>query len=79
MGIFARFLKKKDCGGNQMIRSVEDADRIVRAFADFIQTSRYPAAGCVADVKRLPFPKDVLRLAFIVCIKATTDQMIKTC
>jgi hypothetical protein len=46
---------------------------IVQRYGAVLETSA-PASGRVADVTRLPFPKDEIKEALIVAMKATSDS-----
>ena len=53
------------------ILSVEAAHKVVHDYAAFLE-SNAPLPGCVADVIKLPYPKEHIKTAISVCA-ATLD------
>jgi hypothetical protein len=56
--------------------SEEEAEKIIQAYGAVLQTQA-PPPGCVADTDKLPFPKQKIKAALIISLKATTDQRMR--
>ena len=55
-----------------------DADlaRVVQAYGKVLET-KAPAPGTVADVKKLPYPKPVIKKALVAALRITDDPKMK--
>ena len=72
-------LKKLFGGGSATTSpamSRQTAEKIIQAYGAVLQTQA-PTPGCVADTSKLPFPKEKIKAALIIGLKATTDQQTK--
>jgi hypothetical protein len=54
----------------------EEPVSIVQAYSKVLQ-DQAPAAGCVADLKKLPYPKSKIKAALITVLRMTDDPKIK--
>lgn len=72
-------LKKLFGGGRSTssgTMSEQDAEEIIQAYGAVLQT-QVPTPGCVADISKLPFPKEKIKTALIIGLKATNDKEMK--
>jgi hypothetical protein len=71
---------KKLFGGGSTTTSAEmseqQAEEIIQAYGSVLQTQA-PTPGCVADTSKLPFPKERIKTALIIGLKATTDRRMR--
>ena len=56
--------------------SEQEAKKIIQAYGAVLQT-KAPTPGCVADVSKLPYPKEKIKAALLIGLKATSDQQMK--
>jgi hypothetical protein len=56
--------------------AANNIEAIVQAYAKVLEHSA-PTPGCVADVSKLPFPKDMIKAALIAAMKLTGDKNTK--
>ncbi len=75
MSILKRLLSYCKPPPNSTLMSIETARSIVRDYAEFMETSR-PLPGCVADVERLPHPKQRIKEAIGISLATATDESL---
>ena len=74
---------RKIFGGNQraqekqMEKTIAGVNKIVNDYGDFMQSSAFPAPGCIADTKKLPYDKEIIKTAFILSLKLCDDPEMK--
>jgi hypothetical protein len=56
--------------------SAQRAVEIIQRFGTVLEHEA-PAPGCVADASKLPFPKDKIRQALIIGLRANSDPKMK--
>jgi hypothetical protein len=69
--IFGRKLERAD-----VVMSAQRAAEIINKFG-FVLENEAPAPGCIADVSKLPFPKEKIRQALIVGLRTNADPKMK--
>lgn len=75
MSILGRFLGRGKASNNVAFMRFDRAHRIVREYADFLQTSS-PMPGCVADVKQLPHAKAQIKDAIGVYVNKIREDAV---
>jgi len=74
---------RKIFGGSQraqeklMEKAIAGANKIVNDYGAFMQSSAFPAPGCIADMKKLPYDKEIIKTAFILLLKLCDDPEMK--
>jgi hypothetical protein len=74
---------RKIFGGNQraqekqMEKTIAGVNKIVNDYGDFMQSSAFPAPGCIADTKKLPYDKEIIKTALILSLKLCDDPEMK--
>ncbi len=72
-------LKKLFGGGSNITpatMSEQEAEKIIQAYGAVLKTQA-PTPGCVADTSKLPCPKEKIKAAIIIGLKATNGQQMK--
>ena len=72
MGIFNRLLGREKSNQVSHQLNIEEAQRIVQDYGDFLAISS-PPPGAVADVNKLPHDKPVIKEALATCISVIRD------
>lgn len=65
--------KLADRRQSHSIQSGNEAERIVQAYGEFLETNA-PTPGTVADISKLPFPKEKIKQALLYAIKTSDDS-----
>jgi len=60
-----------------MERDLSAANKVVNDYGDFMQRPAFPAPGCIADTKKLPYDKQSIKNALILAIKFCDDFKMK--
>lgn len=78
MGFFKKLLggKQKE-RETQMERVLPAANKIVNDYGHFMQSPTFPAPGCIADAKKLPYDKQTIKNALMLSMKLCDDSKIK--
>ena len=66
MSMFNCLLKRGHTKDKPTLLSVETAHKIVHQYAEFLEAGA-PLPGCVADVNQLPYPKQEIKAALVLC------------
>jgi hypothetical protein len=53
-----------------------EAEKVVQAYGAILQHSA-PAPGCVADISKLPYPKEQIKQALITALRLTKDAPVR--
>lgn len=72
--IFGRTQSTQD---NNLENAIDGANKIVNDYGDFMQSVSFPAQGCLADTKKLPYNKEKIKKALIISIKFCDDSKMK--
>lgn len=56
--------------------SLVDVEKIVQAYGATLEHNA-PTPGCVADVSKLPYPKEEIKRALIVALRSTKDPKMR--
>jgi len=75
MNILHRLLSYRKPHPTSALMSIETAHNIVRDYAEFMESST-PLPGCVADVKRLPHPKQRIKDAIGISLKTAINESL---
>lgn len=75
MGLFTKFFRRKLATSDGTM-TTRIAVEIIQKFGSVLENEA-PAPGCVADVTKLPFPKEKIREALIIGLRATADPKMK--
>lgn len=75
MGFFGKLFGRKHERQVSAMTS-QRAVEIISRFGSVLEHES-PAPGCVADITRLPFPKDQIRRALIIGLRANKDPKMK--
>lgn len=75
MGILAKLFGRKAAKSDEPM-SAQSAVEIIQRFCAVLEHEA-PAPGCVADASKLPFPKDRIRQALIIGLRASSDSKMK--
>lgn len=60
----------------ESMRATDDVFTVIGEYGEIMEKSA-PAPGCAADVKKLPYPKHVIKAALIKALKSTSDHQLK--
>jgi len=60
---------------NSALMSIDTARKIVRDYAKFMEKST-PLPGCIADIEPLPHPKQRIKDAIGISLRATRDEIL---
>ena len=64
-----------------MVKTAANANKVVNAYGDFMQGDTFPKLGCIADTKKLPYDKEIIKtaliLSFKICDDLETKEMLK--
>jgi hypothetical protein len=74
MGLLSKLFGRKAESAPSM--TTQRAVEIINKFGSVLEHEA-PAPGCVADVTKLPFPKDQIRQALIIGLRANSDPKMK--
>ena len=68
-----RFGRKREKQELQTMQILTGANNIVNRYGAFMRSSAFPAPGCVADTKKLPYEKEAIKVAFVLLMKLCND------
>lgn len=68
-----RFGRKQEKQESQTMQILTAANNIVNRYGAFMRSSAFPAPGCVADTKKLPYEKEAIKVAFVLLMKLCND------
>jgi len=74
---------RKIFGGNQkaqekqMPKTIAEINKIVNDYGDFMESPYFPAPGCIADTKKLPYDKKLIKVALVLSAKLCNDPKMK--
>lgn len=75
MGLFTKFFHRKPATSDGTM-TTRMAAEIIQKYGSVLENEA-PAAGCVADVTKLPFPKEKIREALIIGLRSNADPEMK--
>lgn len=73
MRFFKRIFGITKTDKSNLPMSPQFAEKIIQEYGNFLQFYA-PTSGCVADVGKLPYPKENIKAALIIGLKATDDS-----
>jgi hypothetical protein len=76
MGIFSKLFGKNAAQSESSPMTAEQAVHIIQAYGGVLEKSA-PTPGCVADVKKLPFPKAQISEAILIGLRSTSDPKMQ--
>jgi len=74
-GLFTKFFRRKEATSDATM-TPRIAVEIIQRFGSVLENEA-PVPGCVADVTKLPFPKEKIREALIFGLRANVDPKMK--
>ena len=82
MGVLKKlFSGNQSAKEKQVVKTLAEANKIVNDYGDFMQSAAFPKLGCIADTKKLPYDKEIIKtaliLSFKLCDDPETKEMIK--
>jgi hypothetical protein len=75
MGIVSKLFGRRSGGAGATMTS-QRAVEVINEFGSVLDRGK-PAPGCVADLTKLPFPKEQIRQALIIGLRSNPDPKMK--
>jgi hypothetical protein len=78
MGLFKKLFggQKRQESGLESVMTPSLAEKIIQDYGAILQSSA-PLPGCVADVSKLPHPRERIKEALVVDLESVTDPQMK--